>query len=93
MRIPAQTKTQILRLVEDGSSLHPCDLEGLQRWMQATCEALQFDSVQQQRFDEYCRSPHIFTSSITRLHCGVSMLKQALCKDGAENYMPIGTQV
>ncbi|HTY23062.1 MAG TPA: hypothetical protein VMC85_08020 [Desulfomonilaceae bacterium] len=93
MRIPAQTKGQILRLIEEGSNVQPSDSEALHRWAQATYETLQFNSVQQQRFDEYCRSPQIFTSSMTRLHCGVSMLKQALCKNGAENYMPIGTQV
>ena len=82
MRIPAQTKTQIIRLIEEGSSLHPSDLEGLQRWMQATYEALQFDSMQQMRFDQYCRSPSTFASSIIRMRCGVSMLKQALYKDG-----------
>ncbi|MGO9118416.1 MAG: hypothetical protein ACLQPD_12525 [Desulfomonilaceae bacterium] len=85
MRIPAQTKIQILRLIEDGSSVHPSDSEALHRWAQATYETLQFNSVQQQRFDEYCRSRWVFRSSMTRLHCGVSMLKQALNKDAPED--------
>jgi hypothetical protein len=93
MRIPAQTKTLILRLIEEGSSLHPSDLEALQRWMQAAYETLQFNSVQQQRFDEYCRSPSVFTSSMMRLSCGVSMLKQALHKHAPEDYSPTDEQV
>ncbi|HTY24571.1 MAG TPA: hypothetical protein VMC85_15645 [Desulfomonilaceae bacterium] len=92
MRIPAQTKAQILRLIEDGSSVHPSDLEALHRWMQATYETLQFDSVQQQIFDEHCRSSRAVTRSM-RLSCGVSMLKQALYKQGPENYILISTQV
>ena len=84
MTIPVQTKTQIVRLIDEGSSVHPFDLEALHRWMQATYETLQFDSVQQQRFDEYCRSSCGVTSSM-RLRCGVSMLKQALYKDAPEN--------
>ena len=81
MRISVPSKTQIIRLIEEGSSLHPSDLEGLNRWMQAAYEALQFDRFQQQRFDEYCRSPDVVPSSVARLRCGVSMLKQALHKD------------
>jgi len=80
MRIPAQTKTQILRLIEEGSSLHPSDLEGLQWWMQATYEALQFDSVQQRIFEEHCRLSGAVKRSM-RLSCGVSMPKQLLHKD------------
>ncbi len=80
MRIPTQTKTLILRLIEEGSSLHPSDLEALQRWMQSVYEALQFDSVQQQIFDEHCRSSSAVRRSM-RLSCGVSMLKQLLHKD------------
>jgi hypothetical protein len=80
MRISEQAKIQMLRLIDEGSSIHPFDLEGFNRWMQATYEALQSDSLQQQRFDEYCRSSRGVTSS-KRLRCGVSMLKQALYKD------------
>ncbi len=81
MKIPAQTRTQTLGLIDEGSSVDPSDLEVLHRWMQATYETLHFNSVQQQRFDEYCRSSCAFTSSMTRPRCGGSMLKQALCKD------------
>ena len=80
MRIPAQTKTQIIRLIEEGSSLHPSDLEGLNRWMQAAYEVLQFDSVQQRIFEERCCSSGAVKRSM-RLSCGVSMLKQLLHKD------------
>ncbi len=80
MRIPAQTQTQILQLIDEGSSLHPSDLEAFNRWMQAAYEALQFDSVQQQIFDEHCRSSCTATRSM-RLRCGVSILKQELHKD------------
>jgi len=93
MKIPAETSMKILRLIEEGSSMHPTDLAALHRWTQATYETLQFNGVQQQRFNEHCRSPHIFTSSVTRLRCGVSMLKQALYKNGAENFMPIPTKL
>ncbi len=77
MRIPERTKPEILRLVDEGESLDPFDLEALHRWLQDTYEALQFDSVQQQRFDEYCRSSCGLTCSL-RLRCGLRMLKQAL---------------
>ncbi len=80
MRIPAQTKMQILRLIDEGTSLHQYDLEGFNQWMQAAYEALQFDSVQQQIFDEHCRSSRAVRRSM-RLSCGVSMLKQLLHKD------------
>ncbi len=85
MRIPAKNKLQMLQLIEEGSSLHPSDLESLHRWAQTAYETLQFSNVQQQRFDEYCRSSWVFTSSSTRLSCGVSMLKQALHKYAPEN--------
>jgi len=85
MGIPAKKKQQILQLIEEGSSLHPADLESLHRWAQAAYETLQFSSVQQQRFNDYCRSSWVFTSSSTRLSCGVSMLKQALHKHGQKN--------
>jgi len=84
MRISEQAKIQMLRLIDEGSSLNPFDLETFNRWMQATYEALQSDSVQQQRFDEYCRSSCGVTYS-KRLRCGVSMLKQALYKGAPEN--------
>jgi len=93
MKIPAQTMMQILQLIDEGSGVHPSDLESLHRWVQATYETLQFNSVQQQRFDDYCRSSCTFTSSSTRLRCGVSMLKQALHKYAPENYMSTGSQL
>ncbi len=80
MRIPAETKTQILRLIDEGSSLHPSDSEAVHRWMQAAYDTLQFDSVQQQIFDEHCRLSGAIRRSM-RLSCGVSMLKQLLHKD------------
>ena len=90
MRISEQAETQLLRLIDEGDSLDVFDLEAFHRWMQATYEALQSDRVQQQRFDEYCRSSCGFTS-LLRLRCGVCMLRQALYK-AAENYPPKGVQ-
>ncbi len=84
MKIPELTKTQIVRLIDERSSLHPFDVEAFHRWMQVTYETLQFDRVQQQRFDEYCRSSCGVSSSM-RLRSGVSILKQALYKDTPEN--------
>ncbi len=69
MRISAQAKTRILRLIDEGDSLDHCDVGAFYRWSQASYDALQFDRVQQQRFDEYCRSSlwcHIRTEAECR---------------------------
>jgi hypothetical protein len=76
MSISEQTRTQIIRLIYEGEGLDPHDLESFYGWMQASYESLGFHPVQQQRFDEYCRSSH--DSISMRLYVGVWMLKQSL---------------
>jgi hypothetical protein len=92
MRIPTQTTSQILWLIDEGLSLHPSDLEAFHQWIHATYGTLQFDSVQQQRFDEYCRSACDMSRAM-RLRCGVSMLRQLLHKADPENYAQMGEQM
>jgi hypothetical protein len=84
MRISEQAKTQILRLIDEGDSLDHFDAGAFYRWSQASYDALQIDRVQQQRFDEYCRSCCGVTSAL-RLNVGVWMLKQVLHKAVPEN--------
>lgn len=84
MRIPEQAKTRILRLIDEGDSLDHFDVGAFYRWSQASYDALQFDRLQQQRFDEYCRSCCGVTSAL-RLNVGVWMLKQVLYKAAPEN--------
>ncbi len=84
MSISEQTRSQIMRLIYEGESLDPHDLESFCDWMQASYESLGFHPVQQERFDEYCRSSH--DSISMRLYVGVWMLKQSLCgPDSAAN--------
>ncbi len=85
MRISEQTKMQILQLIDEGDSLAHFNVGAFYRWSQASYEALQFDRVQQQRFDEYCRSSCGFTSSL-RLNFGVRILKQVIHKAAPESY-------
>lgn len=84
MKIPEQTKRQILRLIDEGDTLDHFDVRAFYRWSQASYDALQFDQLQQQRFDEYCRSSCGVTSAL-RLNVGVWMLKQVLYKAAPEN--------
>jgi hypothetical protein len=84
MRISVQTQSRILRLIDEGDCLDHCDVGAFYRWSQASYDALQFDRVQQQRFDEYCRSSCGVTSAL-RLNVGVWMLKQVLHKAAPEN--------
>jgi hypothetical protein len=84
MGIAEQTRTQIIRLIYEGESLDPDDLESFYGWMQASYEALGFHEVQQERFEHYCRSSYDSTSM--RLYVGVWMLKQSLIgADGVLN--------
>jgi hypothetical protein len=86
MRISEQAETQILRLVDEGDSLVAhFNVGAFYRWSQDSYMALQFDRVQQHRFDEYCCSSCGVRSS-TRLNLGVRMLKQLLCKAVPEKY-------
>jgi hypothetical protein len=90
MRISEQAKSQVIRLIDDGESLDPFDLEAFYSWMQASHEALGFDTIRQQRFDKYCCSSVDCTSM--RLYVGVWMLKQALSNAVPENYPSMGAQ-
>ncbi len=84
MSISKQTGSQIMRLIYEGESLDPHDLESFYGWMQASYESLEFHPEQQERFDEYCRSSH--DSISMRLYVGVWMLKQSLSgPDSAAN--------
>jgi hypothetical protein len=85
MRISEQAETQILRLIDEGDSLAHFNAGAFYRWSQDSYEALQFDRVQQQRFDEYCCSSCGLRCS-TRLNLGMRMLKQVLCKAIPEKY-------
>jgi hypothetical protein len=84
MKISEHEKRRILRLIDEGDSVAHFNVGAFYRWSQASYEALQFDRVQQQRFDDYCRSSCGFTS-LLRLNFGVRILKQVLCKGEAGN--------
>jgi len=75
MKISEQDKSRTIRLIGEEECLEPYDLEAFYRWMEASCEALKFDPVQQERFVRYCGSSCDSTSA--RLHMGLWMLKQA----------------
>ncbi len=88
MRISAQAKMQIMRLIDEGKSLDPFDLVASYRWTCAAYEALQCDPVQQERFAEYpCVSP------LKRLYVGLEILEQVLYGDTPEDYTPAYSQV
>ncbi len=91
MSISEEAKTHLIELICEGETLDPFDLEAFYSWMEASYEALEFDQVQQERFDKYCRSSYDSTSM--RLYVGVWMLKQALYKDAPEGYTPTHSQV
>jgi hypothetical protein len=76
VRIPDREIEQILRLIAEGESLNLRDLEAFYRWVDDSYNALGFHPLQQQRFDEYCRSSSDTTP--TRIYAGVWMLRLAL---------------
>ena len=90
MSISELAKTQLVGLICEGETFDPLDLEAFYNWAEASYEALEFDPVQQQRFDEFCRSSCDYAS--VRLYMGVWMLKQALHKDTPEDYTPTYSQ-
>jgi hypothetical protein len=71
-----QAKSPVIRLIDEGESLNPFDLEAFYGWLEASYEALAFHPVQQRRFDEYCRSS--YDSPSMRRIVGVWVLKLAL---------------
>ncbi len=83
MRISRQSIRKLSKLIDQGKSLDPVDSESFHRWAQAAYEALKFDPLLQQRFDEYCRSS--LDSVSMRLFVGVRILEQSLQKNYAEN--------
>jgi hypothetical protein len=80
VRISDANKAQIVNLIAEGESLNLGDLEAFYRWVDNAYEALRFDPLQANRFDEYCRSSSDFNS---RLFVGVWMLRLAL-EDASE---------
>ncbi len=76
MKMSEQANAEIIGLIAEGECLDPNDLEGFYRWVQDSYEALRLDPVQQERFDEYCRSSCNSTS--VRLYKGGWVLKQSL---------------
>ncbi len=91
MSISELAKTQLIQLIQEGECLNANNLEAFYNWAEASYEALEYDPVQQQRFDEFCRSSCDYASM--RLYMGVWMLKQALLKDTPELYVPTYLQV
>ena len=73
MGIPDRKTKQILKLITDGETLNPTNLEAFYRWIDDSYEALGFDPLQQQRFDEYCRSS--CDSNSMRAYLGLWILK------------------
>lgn len=82
MRISDQEKEQILRLIAEGENLNLHDLEALYRWIDDSHEALGFNPLHKQRFDDYCRSS--CDSNSTRIYVGVWMLRLALEEASSE---------
>ncbi len=76
MTISEQACMEITQLIQEGESLDAFDLEAFYGWVESSYQALEFDPVQQERFDDYCRSSGGYAS--VRLYTGVWLLKQAL---------------
>lgn len=81
MRISEQDRAEIHRLIKEAESLLAVsDSAAFLRWLQASQEALSFDPLQEQRFEEYCRTSW-GTRRETRVRTAVRMLKQALSRE------------
>ncbi len=91
MSISEQAKTRLIELIYEGETLDAFDLVRFYSWVEASYEALVFDPLQQERFDEYCRSSYDYNSK--RLFMGVWRLKQALYKEAPEDYTSTYSQV
>jgi len=93
MTISEQAYTEIMQLIQEGETLNASDLEAFYSWIESSYVALEFDPVQQERFDDYCRSSGGYAS--VRLYTGVWLLKQALfaADDAQDNYAPPYSQV
>ena len=86
-----QVKTRLIGLIAEGESLNPYDLEAFYRWVQASYEALEFNPLRQEMFEEYCRS--CWDSNSVRLYKGMWMLEQALKGDASDDYESLYSQV
>jgi hypothetical protein len=78
VRITDQKREQISRLIVEGETLSPLDLdlEAFYRWAHVSREALGFHPLQQQRFDQYCSSS--CDSYSIRVYVGLWILRLAL---------------
>jgi hypothetical protein len=76
VRIPDENTKLILRLIAEGENLDTDDLEAFYQWIHDSYEALEFNPVQKQRFDTYCRSSSDSTSM--RVYIGVWILKLSI---------------
>jgi hypothetical protein len=90
MTISEQAYAEIIQLIQEGETLDASDLEAFYRWIESSYEALEFDPLQQERFDDYCRSGGYASM---RLYTGVRLLKQLLYNDNPDNYAPTYSQV
>jgi hypothetical protein len=76
LRICDRKEEEISRLIAEGENLDLRELEIFGQWTENSYEALEFDPVLQQGFDEYCRSSS--RSIFTRACLGVWMLRLAI---------------
>jgi hypothetical protein len=76
VKISDREKKHISKLITEGEKLNPLDLEDFYRWLHASYEALGFNPLQQQRFEDYCRSS--CDSNSMRVYIGAWILKLAL---------------
>lgn len=74
--ISAKQRAQILELIARGENLNVRDLEAFYHWIDDSYKALKFHALQQQRFEEYCRSSS--DSDFMRIFIGVWILRLAL---------------
>ncbi|HTY22603.1 MAG TPA: hypothetical protein VMC85_05705 [Desulfomonilaceae bacterium] len=89
MKISEQAKTEIVRLIAEGECLDSYDLEAFYLWVRASYEALEYNPLRQEWFDEYCRS--CCDSTSVRLSKGLWMLRQALYGDASDDYKQVGS--
>jgi hypothetical protein len=80
MKISTASRKRIFILIAEGETLNPLDLEAFYGWVNDSYEALRFHPLQQQRFDECCRSS--CDSNSMRVYVGVWLLRLAV--DGVD---------
>lgn len=73
--ITDEKRRHIARLIVQGQRLDLRDLEHFYQWIEDSYDALGFEPLWQQWFDEYCRS--FCGSNFTRVCLGLSILKSA----------------